>query len=112
MNTHTKLVIAAGIGFCGLGSATLPASAMPQSGFDPALARAADRAQNLQNVRWMCGPYGCQWAPGWRRHGWRRHHYGWGPAYALGREWGRGYGWGPGYAYWGWSGPWGQRYYW
>jgi hypothetical protein len=112
LKTNLKLVMAAGIGLSGLGSAALPASAMPLSGLDPALATAADSAKTAQDIRWLCDPYGgCQWGPGGRRHGWR-HRHGWGPAYALGRGWSRGYGWGPGYAYWGWGGPWGQRYYW
>ena len=113
MKTNMKLVMAAGIGFWGLGSVTSPAAAMPLSGLDPALAATADSAKNLENVHWNCGPYGgCRRVPGWRRHGWWRHHHGWGPAYAWGPGWNRGYGWGPGYAYWGWGGPWGQRYYW
>lgn len=115
MKTHRKLVMAAGIGFFGLGAAALPASAMPLSGLDPALATAADRSESFQAVRWICDSYGdCQEVPGWRHHGWRRHHHGWGPAYTWGppSKWGGGYGWGPGYAIWGWGGPWGQRYYW
>ena len=49
MKTHRKLVMAAGIGFFGLGAAALPASAMPLSGLDPALATAADRTERFQD---------------------------------------------------------------
>jgi len=67
-----------GIGLGDLGSTAAAASAMPLSGLDPALATAADTTKAVENIRWICGPYGgCQWAPGWRRYGW------WGPGYGY-----------------------------
>jgi hypothetical protein len=75
MKTSLKLVLAAGIG---LGSAAMPASAMPPSGIDLALATPADTAKGFENIRWIRGPYGgCRWVPGWRRHGWGSRS-GWG----------------------------------
>lgn len=92
MRTSLKLMIAAATGFGGTSLAAQPVSAMPMSGLDPALATASDEAKNVENARWICGPWGCRWVPGWRP--W------WGP----GPYWGsRGrYGWG--------YGPWHRRY--
>jgi len=40
------------------------ASAMPATGLDPAVAGASDLAPLVQDVRWVCGPFGrCRWAP-------------------------------------------------
>lgn len=63
------------------------ASAMPMNGPVPAAAQIAD---GLQEVRWVCGPYRCWWRPGpyWR-----------GPY------------WGPPYPYWGWR-RWRWHRYW
>src|ERR1019366_707248 len=101
MKTNLQLVLAAGTGLGGLGSAAMPASAMPPSGFDLALATPADTAKGFENIRWIRGPYGgCRWVLGWRRHGWgSRHGSGWGAGYGYGywgpRRWGPyGYGWG------------------
>ncbi len=61
----------------GAGSLIAPAaSAMPVSG----LASASNQlSADVQNVRWVCGPYRCWWRPnywapywGYRRWGWRR----------------------------------------
>ena len=59
-----------------LGGASLvapAASTMPLAG----LAEAPNAlSADVQNVRWVCGPYRCWWRPGWgwgyRRWGWRR----------------------------------------
>lgn len=85
MKTSLKLVLAAGIGLGGLGSAAMPASAMPPSGIDLALATPADTAKGFENIRWIRGPYGgCRWVLGWRRHGWgSRHGSGWGARLRL-----------------------------
>jgi hypothetical protein len=60
------------------------ASAMPMDSLVSATTQVAD---NVQNVRWVCGPYRCWWGPGpywggpywgprpywgWRRWGWHR----------------------------------------
>jgi hypothetical protein len=71
-----------GIGLGRLGSTAASASAMPLSGLDPALATAADTTKAVENIRWICGPYGgFQWVPGWRRYGW------WGPGYGYRGPW-------------------------
>lgn len=91
MNRSLKLVLAAGLGLSGIGLAATSVAAMPMSGLDPAVAKPADIATGVENVRWICGPYGgCRWVPGWRYWGphryWRPYGY-WGP-----RRWGY-YGW-------------------
>jgi hypothetical protein len=63
-----------------------------------ATARVADE---IQNVRWVCGPYRCWWRP---------NYYAYAPGYYYGppRFYGYGYGYGPrpfyrfGYRRWGW----------
>jgi hypothetical protein len=87
MKIHQTLVLAAGIGLGGFGLAAPSASAMPMNGVAPAVATSADAALSVENVRWICGPYGnCRWAPGHRYYGWR-------PYYGH-RGWDRRYGWG------------------
>lgn len=71
----------------GSSAMAVSASAMPAAGLTRA---ATPQASNVQNVRWVCGPYRCFWAPG---YGW------WGPRpYPY---------WGPGR--WGWRGGWHGR---
>jgi hypothetical protein len=70
---------------CG-GLLSTAASAMPIAPVQ------ADTAAKVEQVRWVCGPYGrCWWRPNyyggyygygyyprhryWRRHYWRHHHY-------------------------------------
>jgi len=59
------------------------AAAMPADG----LKAAASQVGNVQDVRWVCGPYRCWWAPGpyWG--------YGPGPYWRGGWGWRRGWGW-------------------
>jgi hypothetical protein len=105
MKISLKVMMAAAIGVGGLGLAAKPASAMPVSGLNPALATQADSAQGIESVRWVCDPYGgCQRVRHWRRYG-----YGWGPGYGL---YGPGPWWPYGYAYpCPWPGPYGWGYY-
>ena len=104
MNTSLKLVLAAGIAAGGLATASLSATAMPLSGLDPALASAPEAANGIENIRWVCHPYGgCRRVRGWR-HAWGpRYGYAWG----YGNYWGI-RPWGP-YGYYGWYG---HPYYW
>jgi len=97
MKIHRTMLLAAGVGLAGLGLAA-PASAMPMNGLAPAIATSEEAAPSVENVRWICGPYGgCRWAPGYRYYGWRPwRHYG----YYGG--WHRRYGWG----------GWHHRHYW
>jgi hypothetical protein len=84
MKTSLKLALATGLSIAGIGFAASSASALPMSGIDPAIATPSDVAQGVQDVRWVCGPWGCHWAPGWGYYGgWHRP---WGYGY-------RGYGW-------------------
>ena len=70
-----------------LGSGLLigQASAMPANGL---AAVASHTADNIQDVRWVCGPYRCWWTP---------RPYWWGPRYYnyVGPRpyWGWRYGW-------------------
>jgi hypothetical protein len=83
--SKTKLMIAAAA-LCG-GLTVTAASAMPIATLP------SDTAANIEQVRWVCGPYGrCWWRPNyyyggyygyayyprhhyWRHRYWRRHHY-------------------------------------
>ncbi len=60
-------------------------SAMPING---TLSAEAQTTQNVQQVRWVCGPYRCWWRPGpywwpgrpwgwWGWHRWGWHPWGW-----------------------------------
>jgi hypothetical protein len=62
------------------------ASAMPINGQLPV---ATNTSAEIQQVRWVCGPYRCWWRPG--------------PYYYPGPRWGY-YGW---HRPWGWRGGWG-----
>lgn len=63
------------------------ASAMPNN---EAPASSQQKANGLQPVRWVCGPYRCWWGPGLY----------WGGPYWRGRYWG------PRPYYWDWRGRW------
>jgi hypothetical protein len=68
------------------------ASAMPLNGLPAAAKPIAD---NIQNVRWVCGPYRCWFAPGpyWGGPYWHRPLYGyWAPRPHWGwHRWGWGW---------------------
>jgi len=55
------------------------ASAMPVSGLAGA---SSALAADVQNVRWVCGPYRCWWRPNY-----------WGPYWGYRRWWGPRWGW-------------------
>ena len=82
--SKTKLMIAAAV-LCG-GLTATAASAMPIAPVP------ADTAAKIEQVRWVCGPYGrCWWRPNyyggysaygyyprhryWRHRYWHHHHY-------------------------------------
>jgi hypothetical protein len=77
----TSLRIAA-LAFAALSAAMASGtvSAMPADGLAPA---AQQVAGDVQDVRWMCGPYRCWWTPGpyWGGPYWGPrpywHHWGW-----------------------------------
>jgi hypothetical protein len=70
-------------------AAALPLSGVP-SGFDQAVLRDAQPAAQIEQARWVCGPYRCFWRPNywggpvWRRPGWGGPRYGWRGGY---RRW-------------------------
>jgi hypothetical protein len=74
-----KMATAAAVVLLSSGILSGSASAMPANGLTPPVAQAAG---NVENVRWVCGPYRCWWAPGpyWpgRPIGWRGGWGGWG----------------------------------
>jgi hypothetical protein len=83
MNTKVKLALAASLVLGSAGLFVGSASALPMSGIDKSLAT-TDVQQKVEDVRWICGPWGCHWAPGaywggygygWHGgwHGWHRH---------------------------------------
>ncbi len=77
---NLKTALAATV-LLGTGMAALPASALPMDAVAPVIATSRDLANNIQDVRWVCGPYRCHWAP--------NYDYGYGP----GPRWGGGLGW-------------------
>jgi hypothetical protein len=81
-------LIFAGAALCGGLTAATAASAMPIAPIQ------ADRTAQVEQVRWVCGPYRCWWRPNyyggyygayayyphhryWRHRYWRRHHHYW-----------------------------------
>jgi hypothetical protein len=78
MNLKVKLALAASLALAGAGSLAGTASAMPMTGLDKSLAVSQDAAKSIDNVAWICRPWGCHWAPGWGYgYGYGWHHYGW-----------------------------------
>ena len=71
--TKLRLMLATAA-LCG-GLWSVSASAMPIANL------AQDVANNVENVRWVCGPFRCWWRPGPR--------WGYGPGWGYGR-WGYG----------------------
>ena len=77
--TTLKLFLATAA-LCG-GLATVSASAMPIANLSH------DAATNVENVRWVCGPYRCWWQPGWGYY--HRPYWGYGPRWGYYRRgWG------------------------
>jgi hypothetical protein len=79
----------------GATSLALPAAALPVGGLDLAVARNGDMAGNIDQVRWVCGPYGCRHVPNYYYGGPR---WGYGGGY-RGGYYRHGYGYGRGYGY-------------
>ena len=77
----------AGLAAVLLGSiAATPASAMPVAPLP------SDAASNIEQVRWVCGPYRCWWRPNYYRYGgygfYPRRAWGGGPRWRH-RHWRR-----------------------
>jgi hypothetical protein len=75
--TNTKVTLLAGAALCAAALAPASASALPAGG----LAKAASELSDVQQVRWVCGPFRCWWRPGYGYYG----AYAWGAPY--GRPW-------------------------
>lgn len=74
MNGKIKMALVAGLALGGLGFAAQSASAAPV--LDRAVAHAGDLQHGVQNVRYVCGYWGCHWRPGYGYgYGWHRWHY-------------------------------------
>lgn len=86
MNAKIKVALVAGLALGGLGFAAESASAMPMQGLDGAVAHQSDVQQGVQNVRYICGYWGCRWVPGpyWGGYG---YGYGYRPYWGY-RRWG------------------------
>jgi hypothetical protein len=98
-----KIALLAAGAFCAASLAAGSASAMPVGGLAGA---ASEVSGDLQQARWVCGPYRCFWRPGprfygrpwWGGPGYYRHYgfYGrpyrpyWGPRFYA-RSWWGGY---------------------
>jgi hypothetical protein len=106
MDNRLKLALAAGVVVGGMGLAAQSASAMPMNGLASGLtlAIATGEAAQAEQVRWVCGPWGCRWRPNyWGGYYGPRPFYGPRPYYGYGRPWGYG---GP--RRWGYGGGWGH----
>ncbi len=82
MNSKIKLALVAGLALGGLGFAAETASAMPLSGLGAGVAHQSDVQRGVQNVRYICGYWGCRWVPGYwgyrpyyRYRRWHRWHH-------------------------------------
>jgi hypothetical protein len=62
-----------------LPASTASAAALPLAGLDAGVVGDGETAQ-IDQVRWVCGPYRCHWAP--------NYYYGYGPGYGYGPRWG------------------------
>lgn len=78
--TTIKVALATGLALGASAFGASGASATPA--FDHGLTAVA--GQNVEQVRWVCGPFRCWWRPGW---GWG-HRWGWGHPWAWGDRWG------------------------
>ncbi len=78
MNTKVKLALAASLMLGGAGLFASSASAMPVSGLNKAVATTTDAQKSVEDVRWVCGPWGCRhyWGGGgWGYHRWHHWHH-------------------------------------
>jgi hypothetical protein len=75
MNSTLKMALAAGLALGSLGFVAESASALPAQGLDNAVAQKGDLQLGVQNVRYVCGYWGCRWVPGY--WGYRGYGYGW-----------------------------------
>ena len=71
-----KYVLAGAAALGAVALASGSASAMPNGLSSDAL------APNVEQVRWVCGPYRCWWRPNYY-YG----YYGWGPRWRYWRRW-------------------------
>ena len=88
-NIRNAFGVALVLGATGLAlpAVSTSAAAMPFSGLDPAVVRDGQAGAQIEQARWVCGPFRCHWAPNY----WG---YGYGPGWGYGGGWrGRG-GWG------------------
>jgi hypothetical protein len=77
-----KIVLVAAVTLGGVALASNPASAMPNG----LSALSEQQASDVQDVRWVCGPFRCWWRPNWYGG------YGFvGPRPWIGRRWGWGW---------------------
>lgn len=76
MNGKIKMALVAGLALGTLGLAAQSASALPLQRINGAVVHTS----GLQQVRYVCGYWGCHWRPGyaygWHRwHSWHRWHH-------------------------------------
>ena len=84
LNIRQVLGVALVVGATGLAlpAASTSAAALPLPGLDAAVLRDGQGAAQVEQARWVCGPYRCFWRPNywggpgwggpyWRRPGWR-----------------------------------------
>jgi hypothetical protein len=85
-NLRQVLGVALVVGATGLSlpAASTSAAALPiSSGFDDAVLRDGQPAAQIEQARWVCGPYRCFWRPNYwggpvyRGPGWGRPGWGW-----------------------------------
>lgn len=102
-----RIALATGIALGASALGTDGASATPA--FDHGLTAAVAAGQNVEQVRWVCGPYRCWRRPG---HYWGGDYYGGNPYWGhRSRRWGYGgygnggYGWGYGNGGYGYRNP-------
>lgn len=66
---NVRKILAAALVF-GATAPALPAAATPLGGLAPAILQAGS-APPVEQVRWVCNPWRCHWAPNYyRRPGW------------------------------------------
>ena len=109
---HVALV--AGAAGLALPAASNTATALPLAGLESAVLRDGQPAAQVEQARWVCGPYRCFWQPNYwgpgPRWGWGGGpRWGWGGGPRWGWGGGPRYGWGGGPRY-GWRGGWARRW--